>query len=210
MVIRNKKNLRIFCPLKTKSFQSKKGAIELSMSTIVILVLAMSMLILGLVLVRTIFSTGTNIMKMTDAQLRAQVSKIFAEDQMIAIYPDSRTLDIKGGGQDAIGIGIKNLIEGTADKGIFRYEVVVSDSGGTTGLSRRCGITPAQALSYIAVGQAEDNIPIAPGNLATARVTFNIPTGSPLCTIRYRVNVYSKGSRDAYATDNFDINIKAK
>ena len=35
--------------------KNKKGAMELSMSTIIILVLAMSMLILGLVLVRSIF-----------------------------------------------------------------------------------------------------------------------------------------------------------
>ncbi|MEK6953289.1 MAG: hypothetical protein AABX29_09845, partial [Nanoarchaeota archaeon] len=47
------------CELKTESFvifKNKKAALELSIGTIVILVLAMSMLILGLILIRTIFT----------------------------------------------------------------------------------------------------------------------------------------------------------
>ena len=41
--------------MEIRKITGKKGAMELSMGTIVILVLAMSMLILGLVLIRTIF-----------------------------------------------------------------------------------------------------------------------------------------------------------
>ena len=42
--------------MELKKISQKKGAIELSMTTIVILVLAMSMLILGLVLIKAIFT----------------------------------------------------------------------------------------------------------------------------------------------------------
>ena len=188
-----------------RNIRNKKGAIELSMSTIVVLVLAMSMLILGLVLVRTIFTTATNVMKMTDQQLKAQVGKIFTDETIkLSIYPDSRTMEIKGGTKDQIGIVIKNIIEGVSEQTKFQYDVTVEDPT----YLKKCGITNAVAMSYIVAGAAAANIPIAPGDLNVQRVTFNIPVGSPLCLIRYRVTV--KAGNQAYSVDSFDIVIKAK
>lgn len=203
--MKSKKNLKIFCPLKTKSFQSKKGAIELSMSTIVILVLAMSMLILGLVLVKTIFTTGTNVMKMTDAQLKSQVQKIFAEDQELAILPDSRILEIKANSKDQIGLVIKNLIEGVSEDTKFSYIVEIFNPSDL----KKCGINTKQAMDFIVAGASSGTpILISPGKSTVQRITFSIPTGSPLCLIRYMVTV--KANNKAYATDSFDIDIKSK
>ena len=57
--------------------EGKKGAIELSIGTIVIVVLAMSMLILGLVLVRTIFAGATyNVQQMND-KVKDQINQLF-------------------------------------------------------------------------------------------------------------------------------------
>ena len=49
---------KILCEMQMKL--RKKGAIELSIGTIVIIVLAMSMLILGIILIKNIFSGSTN------------------------------------------------------------------------------------------------------------------------------------------------------
>src|SRR3990167_4325944 len=58
---------------KIKSL-NKKAALELSIGTIVILVLAMSMLILGLVLVRTIFTGAKYNVETMNDKVRDQIN----------------------------------------------------------------------------------------------------------------------------------------
>ena len=184
-------------------FSGKKGAIELSIGTIVIIVLSMSMLILGLVLVKSIFSGSISIADMTTEQLKNQVSQMFGEDKKLVIYPDSRMITLKKGKVDGFGIGLKNLIEGSAETAKFSYEVVVSDPD----LRRKCGIGDRDAENYISTGRTEDNIPLGPGQITSTKVLFNIPPTAPLCTLRYRVNV--KQDNQPYASDIIDVIIKA-
>ena len=66
--------------------RGKTGALELSIGTIVIIVLAMSMLILGMVLVRNIFSgSSENILQMND-KVKDQINRLFVEDKKPVIY----------------------------------------------------------------------------------------------------------------------------
>jgi hypothetical protein len=183
--------------------QNKRAAIELSISTIVIVVLAMSMLILGLVLIKSIFSGTISISDMTTDQLKNQVANMFGEDKKLVVYPDSRHIDLKQGKTDGFGIGIKNLLTGTSQSTKFSYEVVVSDPD----LRNKCGISETEAQSYIVTGRSEDNILIASGDITTAKVLYTIPTGSPLCTIRYRVNVMA--NNQAYASELMDVTLSA-
>ena len=182
----------------------KRAAIELSIGTIVIIVLAMAMLILGIVLIKNIFSGGTEIVDMTNEQLKNQVATLFGGDKKLVVYPDSRHLEITQGEVNGFGIGIKNQIEGTAEATMFSYEVVVSDPD----LRTKCGIGERDAEAFITTGRSEDNIPIASGDLTSTKVLYNINVGSPLCTIRYRVN--AQANNQPYASEIFDITIKAK
>ena len=59
---------------------NKKGAMELSMSTIVILVLAMTMLILGLVLVRSIFKGATSSVNDINEKVKGEISGLFVDE----------------------------------------------------------------------------------------------------------------------------------
>ena len=179
----------------------KKAAMELSVSTIVIVVLAMSMLILGIVLVKNIFGGATDIADMTNEQLKNQVSILFGEDKKLVVYPDTRRRDIRQGDSDGFGIGIKNLLEGSNDVK-FSYEVVVSDPD----IRKKCGVTEQEALDWIVTGRAEDNIELAPGEFTSGKVLFYIPEGTALCTLRYRVNVKADGN--SYQSELFDITIK--
>ncbi len=178
---------------------NKKGAMEMSVGTIVTIVLLMAVLVLGLTLVRQIFSSSKGAIDLTDQQLRDQIGKAFgAEDQKIIVYPESRYIEIKQEDRDAIGIGIRNLLEGVSGTQTFSYEIKVGES--------TCG--NADALSWIELGKSEQNIPIPVGEYASRKVNFRIPTGSPLCTVRYRVEVGT--SSGTYATDFFDLVVKAK
>jgi hypothetical protein len=76
----------------------KRGAIELSISTIVIIVLAMSMLILGMVLVRSIMCSAIGLTGEIDNKVRGEINKLFeasgsevacigAGNQAVALIP---------------------------------------------------------------------------------------------------------------------------
>lgn len=183
--------------------KTKRGAIELSISTIVIVVLAMSMLILGLVLIKTIFSGSVSVAEMTNDQLKNQVSQLFGEDKKLVIYPDSRQIEVEQGQVNGFGIGIKNLKSGKAAGDMFSYEVIVSDPE----VRNKCGVSETEILSLITTGRTESNIPLASGESTTTKVLFDTQTGDPLCTVRFRINV--KLNNENYASDIMDVTFKA-
>ena len=180
----------------------KRGAMELSIGTIVVIVLAMSMLILGVILITNIFTGATDIADMTNDQLKNQVAQLFGENKKLVVYPNTRKIEAKLGESSGFGIGIKNLIQGTQDKK-FSYEVIVSDPD----IRAKCGVTELEAEEWISTGRAEDNIELAPGEFTSGKVLLMIPDGTPLCTFRFRVNV--KYGQDAYQSELMDVIIKA-
>jgi len=176
----------------------------MSVGTIVTIVLLVTLLILGIVLVKNIFSSATNVVDLTDQQLRNEINKLFSEDSKVSIYPQTRLVEIKQEQIGGIGLGIKNLLVGSTANKDFSYTVSVSDAD----LEEKCGIDEETAEDWIVTGRTESGIPIPPGDFSTQVVRFEIPLGAPLCTIRYRINV--RADDTSYATDLFDLRIKAK
>lgn len=179
--------------------RTKKAAMEMSVGTIVTIVLLMSVLVLGLFLIRGIFSSAKGAMDLTDQELQAEIKKLFAEDSKLAIYPTSKTVKIKVGNDDAIGIGIKNIATNVNSETSFSYTTVVVENN--------CGLTKEQVEKWISLGKSESDIPIPISEIVSGRVTISIPEGTPNCLARFRVNV-QRGST-AYDTDFFEIRVKA-
>jgi len=179
----------------------KRGAMELSMSTVVIIVLSISLLIVGIYFIQKISKLATGVVDMTDAELRTKINQLFSEEDKLVIYPQSRLVQIKQDTSDGVGIGIKNLQTGASASTDFSYVVVATDTSD-------CGISKTEAESWIVTGGEESNIPIPSGDMMTDRILFRIPVGAPLCIAKFRVNVEAGGS--AYATDSFNIEVKAK
>ena len=181
---------------------NKKAAMELSIGTIVIIVLAMSMLILGLVLIRTIFTGAKyNVDTMND-KVRDEINKLFVENKKIVVYLANQKADIKQGADWGVAFGIKNLITGTPEASKFTYDVEVSNPGE---VKDNCGINENEALSWIKAGKS-GGIQIAPGETYISIIRFQIPEASPLCIVRYNINVNADGG--FYYADSFDVNIE--
>ncbi len=181
--------------------RNKKAAMEMSMGTIVTIILLVSVLILGIFLVQRIFSSATGAVDLTDQQLKSEINKLFSEDKKLVIYPGTRLVEIGQEEVGGVGIGIKNLLQG-ADAGskTFSYEVVVTDAS-------KCAGGETAVANWIQTGRGESNIPIPIGDLSTQKVLFQIPSGTSLCIPRFRVNVFADGA--AYATDFFDVQVTA-
>jgi hypothetical protein len=177
----------------------KIGAMEMSMGTIVTIVLLVSVLVMGIFFIQKISKSATGVIDLTDQQLRDQVNKLFSEDKEIVIYPGTRYLEIKQTTSDGIGLGIKNL--GNADT--FSYDVKA-----TPGNNCPDSFKSEDALNLISIGGTEEGIELEAGGFAYRKVLFDIPTGTPLCVVRFSLNVDSTSGRKF--GDFFDVKIKAK
>ena len=187
---------------------NKRGAIELSMSTIVVLVLAMSMLILGLVLVKTIFSTAQSSITGIDKGVKSAISDMFADKtKSIAVYPDERRIYIKQGAQgEGFAFSIRN--KGVEDQK-YRYTLEADADNNF----KICNINKATADGYMLIKTGTLTVPASQIMENPELVTFKIPETAHVCEIRYRINInYAGGTagNGLYVTDAIWLNIEPK
>ena len=182
----------------------KRAAMELTTSSLVVIVLAMSMLILGLILMKTIFDSGKYNVDEINSKVKGEIGKLFTEDQEVVIYLSDRTAKIKQGKEFGVAFGIKNLKQGSSQDSTFSYEIIASDEE----LEERCGVTKEEAESWIYPGRTSPSsgIGIGAGDIFCGKATFLVPKGSTICIVRY--NLIVKADNQAYSTELFDVEIK--
>jgi hypothetical protein len=179
----------------------KKGAMEMSVGTIVTIVLLMSVLILGIFLIQRIFSSAQSVLDMTDEQLRDELRKLFSsEETKVVIFPPSQHLEIEHEERDAIGLAIKNLAKTGSGTNEFGYKIKYTEGSGNCPRD-------VDPLSWIIVGKEESDIPLLVGEMYFTRVVFEIPLGTPLCTARFRVDT-SIDDEWGYKSTFFDISVQ--
>ena len=185
----------------------KKAQMQMSVGTIVTIVLLMTVLILGLVLVRTIFSGAVENINSIDQAVKNEINKLFSEDdsRKIVIYPSTRIITIQKGNQDFLGFAfsIRNL---ETTEGEFTYNVFVNDPN----IRQKCNINVQEAESWIKAGKS-GKVTIAPGNLMLDPefVRFLIPDNAPPCLIRYGVNV-EKDNQQYGNTVSIDLKVEPR
>ena len=182
--------------------RGKIGAIEMSIGTIVIIVLSMSMLILGMVLVKNIFSGASENVLSMNAGVKDEINKLFTEDKRTVVYLPNQIAKIEQNADWGVAFGIKNLGRGTAEASRFHYDVTVSDPDVRT----KCGIGERDIEAWIKTGRADDST-IAPGESYFGIVRFLVPETAPLCTVRFHIDVTKDNT--PYATEFFDIEVLA-
>jgi len=178
--------------------KNRKGAMELSMGTIVILVLAMSMLILGLVLIRTIFTGAQYNINQINDKVKNEISKLFVEDQKIVVYLSDNKASIPQGEDFGVAFGVRNQIKNVQEGVKFKYDVEMSESS--------CKLKESEALSWIKLGK-EGSISIAPGQDKVWLIRFQVPEVSPLCLVRYNIEIKADGQ--FYTSESFDVEVVA-
>jgi hypothetical protein len=180
---------------------SKKAAMEMSIGTIVTIVLSVTMLILGVVLIKNIFTGGEDIVNMGTDLAKSRVQTLLGEDERVVIYPDTDAIEIKQEKMGAALIGIKNL----GSEETFSYLIKVYDIGNSCPDS----MTNEKAMSLLESRENASDIMIPSGDSVSKKIIFKIPLGTPLCTIGYTVEVRLEDGTP-YASKDFYIEIKAK
>lgn len=171
----------------------------MSVGTIVTIVLLMTVLILGLVLTRTIFTSSVENINSIDQSVKNEINKLFSEDDSreLIIYPPTRNIQVENGEQGGFGFSIRNIE--SSDR-IFNYDVTHS--------SNSCGITPSAAQNLMVLGQSGSGINIRSGNSLDnpILVRFDIGQAVPVCSIRYNLQV-SDQSGSNLETVSIDLKI---
>jgi hypothetical protein len=180
--------------------KNKKAAIELSIGTIVIIVIAMSMLILGIILVKTIFQGAKYNVDQLNKNVEGEINKLFNEQASKTVfYLPNNQAEVKKGASFGIAFGIRNDAQGEAQSSNFSYEIKASS------IQEGCQLTTTQANSFIILGRT-GSLNLSPGGDPAYRIAkVQPPSSSPLCEIQYDLAVLKNGQ--AYDTNFFIVKI---
>lgn len=189
---------------------TKKAAIELSISTIVIIVLAMAMLIGGLVLVRNISSTATTTVSTLDDKVQGAIANLFSDEgsDVVVKLGSDQTAKINAG-TDNFGIAIgARTPDGTAtDRNRLKYKLSLqTDASGGNNCVKIMGLENTKKLFISPPIAADSSFEQIQGANAYARIVLSVPTGTSACTQKVFVDVTdTKTSPVTYVGGNFFI-----
>lgn len=173
----------------------------MSVGTIVTIVLLMTVLILGLVLVRTIFTGAKYNVDQINDKVKDEINKLFSEEKNLVVYLPNNVAEIKQGESWGIAFAVYNDQESQE----FEYEVKLDDSR----IEDKCGVRAAEAENWIVTGN-EGELPIQSGSKAYEVVRFNVPEGDvndiSRCIARFRIVLYGE-DKEVFASQSFDVDV---
>lgn len=188
--------------MKTKvmSGKLKRGTMEMSVGTMVTIVLLMVVLVLGIFFIQKIFSSGSNAIDSIDSQVQSQIQQLFAQQGTeLAIYPTSRTFTLnQGDNGKGFAFAIKNL---NSAPSTFTFKTTAID------VSKCPGLTNDVATNYETGGDGTTGLLASGAIFGPNLVQFTIPNTSPLCSMEYRLDV-NNADGTTYQSLNFFVVIK--
>jgi len=179
--------------------KSKKGAIEFSMTTVVIIVLSMTMLVLGLTLVRTLFTGAIYTAQSMNSQIQNKINQAFQEETTtLAIVKEAAaTVNPELGKDNCIWWAIQADIPGA-----YTYEAkIVAGECATI-----YGVSLATIQSWFPTGlKGSVNLP---ANVPTSKcLRLTLPKTAPSCLFTVALTAYNSAGT-IYGSD--DVGVRAK
>ena len=205
---------------KLSKIKNKKAAIELSVGTIVIIVIAMTMLIMGIVLVRNIFGGATASVTSLNDKVKSEIASLFTEEgEKIVIYGAGadRTIKIKRG-TESFGFVISALADRTSNpttgasttRNELKYNLELSDDTDCDRVQFRSYFRNprwATGSDMLAANNREfDDFDNPRGDVL---INLNIPGDAETCTQKITVTIYdSSGGRSPPVESSKSFNIQ--
>ena len=192
--------------------KNKNAAIELSIGTVVVIVLAMSMLVLGIVLIRNIFAGATKSVDILNDRVIGEITSLFADEgsDVIVKLGADQTVKIKqGSGPFRVAIGARKSDSSQLTRDTIQYKLVLDTSQGNCASSSSYGLAKTKQL-FKTVLDTYSDFDRFQGSQAFALVELNIPDGTPLCTQEVNIDIKEKTATAAYAGNFFIIEVQKK
>lgn len=175
----------------------KKAAIEMSMSTIIVIVLSVSFLILGLVLIRSIYGVASGSITTIDSKLTSELQKIFTDEtKNLVIYSGSNNLVQIRAGTSNFGIlvasqTLNNIRIDNASQVQYKLELI--DDGSPRSCIKLLTKTRTMALFNDKIGVWLDSYD-ADGPISRKLIYLTIPSDTQTCTQSVRVTAFDRTS----------------
>jgi hypothetical protein len=174
----------------------KKRGMELTISTLVVIILALLMLVMGTLFVRTTFCKAIlGVTSMGDLGIQ-EIQRLFSEQDNSNVVVKEQTNEMPKESYYGVGFVIKNTDKISTTP--FRYSVDVFDL-------QDCPITEAQARDYI-ISTKSATANIVMGNTYSDVIELKIPKEAPVCSLKYKINVEKDGQ--FYGSSVFTVRIK--
>lgn len=158
---------------KLRKMKTRKGAVEMSMGTIVVIVLAVSMLIFGMIFVRSIMCSGIIISEEISSNVQNEIRGLFgANDYGVKCMGEGgEELSIGDGGRRKITCVVKT------DEG-GKYSLKLQEIKSLTNPAQNVQAWVIDSGFEGSIGVGEDDVPV---------VTLNIPKDTPTTTLKITV-----------------------
>ncbi len=193
--------------------KNKKAAIELSIGTVVIIVLAMSMLVLGIALIRNIFKGATGVVDLSNDKVLEEITSLFSDegsDIVVKLGADQTAKIKQDSGPFSVGIGARKTDRSaiTAADDI-KYKITLDED--TPGNCYQVyGDTETEKLFLTPLGTPDRRFDKFEGSQAFAVIQLNVPDAVPLCTQKVYIEVKETGESSYYAGNYFIVEIQEK
>ncbi|MFH1290347.1 MAG: hypothetical protein ABIH92_02970 [Nanoarchaeota archaeon] len=172
---------------------NKKGAIELSIGTVVIIVLAMTMLILGLVLVRNIFGGATDSVTSLNDKVKAEITNLFTEESSkIGIKLGAAKIAKVKAGTTNFGIAVGARTEDNGDvttTNPLKYRLKLTNADCTTINTIFTDPTFASSAVDTMTDCADFDDIVGPNGYSI--FLMDVPKGTAECTQKVQIITYS-------------------
>jgi len=179
---------------KFKINKNKIAAMELSVGTAVVIVLAVTMLILGLVLVRNIFSGATESVSELNEKVKSEITNLFSESSsnLIIKLGSDRTARVKAGTEEfGIAIGARTKDGSTVDLNKLKYKLSL-DTSTKENCYQELGMQKTQDL-FLQKMDTNLEFDRFEGDTTFAIIQISIPEGTELCSQKVYIDIQDNG-----------------
>ncbi len=188
---------------------NKKAAVELSIGTIVIIVLAMTMLILGLVLVRNIFTGATDSVDELNDKIRNEITQLFTDEEndIVIRLGSEQTARIKQGTENfGIPIGARTPDGSTAgSRSRLQYKLTL-DEATSNNCVKILGKKQTESLFKTRLNTF-NSFDEYEGSDLYVLVEVSIPKGTAVCSQKVLVDVTDTETKQDVGGSFFKIDI---
>ncbi len=172
-----------------------KRGIELTISTLVVIILSLLVLTFGILFTGNVFCKGIQGVNSVGELTNQEINNLFSEQDDSLVAVKEKTNEINKLTYYGVAFFIKNS---DPESDSFTYNVDVFDL-------QDCGITEEVARSYIITSKSS-TANIAKGETHSDIIEFKIPKEAPTCSLKYKIDVTKGG--ELYDSAIFIVRIK--
>src|SRR3989344_4814439 len=181
-----------------KMAMNKKAAMEMSVGTLVTIVLLMVVLVMGIVLIRNIFGGSTDAVENINNQVTNEINNLFSDSTTkLSISPGDRSITLQiGDVPNGFAFSVRN---NEVDEQAFTYNVEAQDV-------TRCNINREEANGYLLPKIGGFTLPRGAKLDVPELIKFDLPEDAPPCTMTYLLTVKKDG--EVYSSAQIFVTIK--